>query len=142
MRGKGLFVLFILIAFLSITNYSCKKAVDNIQQNAIFDIITNGRWTVSRFDVAGASKTSEYSGFEFQFFSNGVVTAFKELNPNVNGTWNASVENLTITSEFPGQADPLRRFNTVWFITRTTETTVQARASVAGEEFVLGLLKK
>lgn len=133
--------LLSVVLIVSISS-SCKKAVDNIQQNAIYDIITNGRWTVSRFEVAGVSKTSEYAGFEFQFFSNGVVTAFKNGSSNVNGNWNASVENLTITSEFPGQGDPLKRFNTVWFITRTTETTVQARASVAGEEYILGLLKK
>jgi hypothetical protein len=121
---------------------SCKKAVDNIQQNAINDIITNGRWTVTRFEAAGVSKTAEYAGFEFQFFDNGVVTAFKDGSSNVNGKWSANIENITVTAEFPGQGDPLKRFNTIWFITRITETIVQARASVAGEEYILGLLKK
>ncbi len=139
--GRGLLGVVIAIMF-SGAGFSCKKVVDDIQENAIIDIITNGRWTVSLFSVAGVSKTTEYNGFEFQFFSNGIVTAFKQSNPNVNGTWAANVNNVTITSEFPGQGEPLKRFNAVWFITRTTETTVQARASVGGEEYFLGLLKK
>jgi hypothetical protein len=142
MKCSRWFLLSLLFILLINISTSCKKAVDNIQQNAIYEIITNGRWTVSRFDVAGVAKKNDYTGYEFQFFSNGVVTAFKESNSDINGNWSASIENLTITSEFPGQGDPLRRFNTVWFITRTTETTVQARASVAGEEYILGLLKK
>ena len=142
MKDSRILSLLLGAVFLLNISPSCKKAVDNIQQNAIYDIITNGRWTVSRFEVAGVSKTSEYAGFEFQFFSNGVVTAIKDGSSNVNGNWSANIENITITSEFPGQGDPLKRFNTVWFITRTTETTVQARASVLGEEYILGLLKK
>jgi hypothetical protein len=139
MLKSGKIIAFILLAFVITTSYSCKKAVDKAQENAINDIITNGRWEVTKFDVASTPKLSEYNGYAFQFFSNGVVTATKSGSPDINGTWQSNISNITITSNFPVNVGPLQRFNGLWVITRFTETTVQATKSEGAEEFLLGL---
>lgn len=142
MNPRILFLFSLMAMIFSLGLVSCKKAVDNAQQNAMFDVITNGKWTVSRFIVDGNAKTSEYAGYEFQFFRNSVVTAIKDLTPQANGTWSLQTENATITSSFPGQDNPLKRFNAIWLITSASETTVQATTTVNGEVYLLGLLKK
>lgn len=131
----------LISGLLLISSFGCKKAVDKVQENALNDIITNGRWVVTKFDVGTSPKLTDYDGYEFQFYDNGVVTAFKTGSSNVNGTWNSNVDNLTITSNFPGIGDPLKRFNGIWFITRTTEVTVQARKSEGSDEYSLALRK-
>ena len=129
-----------LVLLLALSSFfSCKKAVDKIQENAIFDIITNGRWVVTKFDVGTTPSLADYNGYEFQFFRNGVVTAFRSGSPDVNGTWQGNPQNLSINSNFPGAGLPLDRFNGVWFITRTTENTVDAFKTVGTQEYKLAL---
>jgi hypothetical protein len=135
------FPIFLAFGLILLASFACKKAVDQVQQNALYDIITNGRWKVTKFDVGTTPKQAEYEGYEFQFYSNGVVKAFKSGSPDVNGTWDSNIDNLTITSNFPGTTDPLKRFNGIWFITRTTEVTVQAVKSEGTEEYSLALRK-
>jgi hypothetical protein len=135
---KGFLILMVTIVS---SLFSCKKAVDTVQQNVAFDIITNGQWIVTRFDVGTTPKSSEYADFVFQFFSNGVVTAKKAGNPDINGNWSVRTDVAAINSNFPGQEDPLRRFNGTWLLTRTTETTVQAIRDEAGQTLTLGLRK-
>ncbi len=133
--------LIFLFCSLVVGLGSCKKAVDNAQENAAFEIITNGQWVVTKFDVGTEPKLSEYNGFVFQFFNTGVVKAMKSGNPDIDGNWSVRTDVAAINSNFPGQGDPLRRFNGTWLLTRTTETTVQAIKDEAGVTYTLGLRK-
>jgi hypothetical protein len=120
---------------------SCKKAVDNIQKNAAYDIITKGQWKVTKFEKGTASILPEYADYVFQFYENDVVTAFKPGSPDINGVWSASTENLSITTSFPGQSDPLKRFNGTWLITKITETTVEGINGANAEPYTVALIK-
>lgn len=117
----------------------CKKAVDNAQTNALLDLITTGQWVVTRFEVGAEDKLSEYTPYTFQFFRNGQVAARQSGQPDVVGTWNPIVENLSIQSAFNGAGLPLTRFNGTWSINRTTMTTVEASREEGGVLYRLGL---
>ncbi len=122
---------------------SCKKAVDNIQMNAAYDIVTKGQWRVTKFEkgTTPVSILPEYAGYVFQFYENGVVTAFKTGSTDVNGTWSARTETLSLTASFPGQDDPLQRFNGTWLITKITENTVEGINGENAEPYTVALQK-
>jgi hypothetical protein len=120
---------------------SCKKAVDNIQKNAAYDIMTQGQWKVTKFEKSSASILPEYSGYLFQFYENGVVIARKQDAPDVSGVWSASTTVLSITASFPGQSDPLKRFNGTWLITKITATIVEGVNGEGAEPLIVGLMK-
>ena len=133
--------VWLVISLFSLGFSSCKKAVDNAQENAAFEIITNGQWQVTKFDVGTTPKLSEYSGFIFQFYNTGIVKAMKTGNPDIDGNWSVRTDVAAINSNFPGQGDPLKRFNGTWLLTKTTETTVQAIKDDAGVTYTLALKK-
>lgn len=126
---------------LSMASFSCQKAVVKAQENLLYDIITIGRWEVSKFEIGTTNIVDEYAGYAFQFTRSGVVTAIKTGDSNIEGTWLGNTETLSITSNFPVTINPLVRFNGVWLITKTTETTVLAYRVVGSETFYLGLKK-
>jgi hypothetical protein len=141
MSKKYSFLILLSAFMISIAYFSCQKAVVKAQENLLYDIITIGRWEVSKFEIGTNSILDEYAGYSFQFTRSGAVTAIKTGEANVEGTWAGNTETLSITSNFPVTTNPLVRFNGVWIITKTTETTVVAYRVVGNETFYLGLKK-
>lgn len=136
------FAILILICTLLLnTTSGCKKAVDNIQKNAAYEIITQGQWKVTKFEKSSVSIQAEYEGYLFQFYRNGVVTAFNSGLTNADGTWSAGAETLSITADFPGQADPLKRLNGTWIITKITATSVEGINGGGAEPLAITLKK-
>lgn len=135
-----LLALFSSLIF-AIAICSCKKAVDKAQENAAYDIITNGKWAVIKFDSGSTSLLTEYAAYEFQFYKSGVVTAFLTGSPNVNGTWLGRQETLAIESNFPGAGNPLKRLNGTWQITGATEVSVKGTRTEGSEVYTLWLKK-
>ncbi len=133
------FLFFILMAFGSA---SCKKAVDKAEENAAYEIITNGRWAITRFDIGATSLLTEYTPYEFQFFRGGVVAAYIPGSPNVNGTWVGKEDILAIESNFPGADNPLKRLNGLWLITGATQTSVKGTRTEGSDVYTLWLSKK
>lgn len=141
MSKKLSFLVLVSLFMLSLGSFSCQKAVLKAQENLLYDIITIGQWEVSKFDIGTTNILDQYAGYAFQFTRSGSVTAIKTGEANIAGTWAGNTETLSITSNFPVTINPLVRFNGVWLITKTTETTVQAYRVVGAETFYLGLKK-
>jgi len=121
--------------------FSCKKIVDQAQQNALYDLITNGRWELTRFNDAGTDRMAEYAGYQFQFFRNSTVSAFKTGQPEVSGKWTSNLQNLSFTADFSSAGLPLSRFTTGWIITRSTLTIVEAASTDIGKDYQITLRK-
>lgn len=141
MSKKYLFLILVSGFILSMASFSCEKAVLKAQENLLYDIITIGRWEVNKFEIGTTNIIDEYAGYAFQFTRSGAVTAIKTGGTDVEGTWLGNTETLSITSNFPVIVNPLVRFNGVWIITKTTQTTVVAYRVVGSETFYLGLKK-
>lgn len=132
---------FFSMLFMLGSQISCKKAVDKAEENAAYDIITNGRWQIVKFDSANTSLLPEYAAYEFQFFKSGVVTAYLSGGTGVNGSWLGRQETLAIESNFPGVGNPLKRLNGTWQITGATEVSVRGTRTEAFIEYTLWLKK-
>jgi hypothetical protein len=135
------FLAVFSLLFLTVATLSCKKAVDKAIENAAYEIITNGRWEIVKFEIGTTSLLTEYEPFEFQFYKSGVVTAYLPGSPNVNGTWLGKEDILAIESSFPGVNDPLKRLNGTWLITGVTEVSVRGTRTEGSDVYTLWLKK-
>ena len=128
--------LFILLA----VPYSCKKYIQQQEQNALVNLVTQGTWRVTGYLDHDTSITSSFNGYSFQFFENGTVYGI--LNQQqTNGTWTASVSDKTITSNFPSAPYPLNKLNYTWIITDSYTDSVAAKTVVGSSTNILNLHK-
>jgi len=139
MKSKA--TLFVAVVMLSFIFTSCEKAEQFLQKAVLTEIITNDRWLVEAFAVSGADVTTEYAPYEFEFNTNGTVTAIKATETIV-GEWKEDLNALSIHTNFKNPTPTLERFNNVWYINKTSPTYVEARAVTATGVFTLKLVKK
>ncbi len=101
--------ILLFVSFLAFT--SCSK--DN-EAPSTKSIIQQGKWKIVLFNDNGAVETSNYSGYEFTFNTNGSVSAVKN-GSTVTGNWNAGIdESLNkLTLNFP-LLSPLTELNEQW----------------------------
>jgi hypothetical protein len=138
---KGLGSMLLAILLLATTLSGCKKAVDKAVENAAYEIITNGRWSIIKMEKGTTSLLAEYASYEFQFYKGGVVTAYLTGSPNTNGTWLGKEDVLAIESNFPGVDNPLKRLNGTWLITGATEVSVKGTRTEGSDVYTLWLKK-
>ncbi|HMH31720.1 MAG TPA: hypothetical protein VK543_01755 [Puia sp.] len=133
--------VLIFLLFASISTGSCKKYIEQQQQNALVSLITNGTWVVTRYLDNGTDITSSFSGYVFKFNSNGTVSG---TNSGVaeQGTWSGDINTRTITSEFPSAGDPLQKLNHTWKITDSYPDSVAANTTIDTSTNVLNLHKQ
>jgi len=137
MQKQLLIYLFVFLPF----SFSCKKAIEEKKKDIVVEAMTDGRWFVKEYKAAGIYVTSEFNGYEFQFYENGKVEAI--LNTNItNGTWTGDVNALTITSNFGGAPQPVSRLNGVWKLIDNSWTYVKAYYVNGADTNFLDLQKK
>lgn len=124
MKKRSLIVLFALIACVS----SCKKYVQQQEENALIQIVTNGVWYVQQYLQDSTDITGSFSGYNFQFRTDGTVTGTKN-GASITGTWVADISNRTITSVFPAGSAVLNELDGVWKITDSAADYVVANTS-------------
>src|SRR6478609_11039155 len=129
---KTLLFASVFLFFLSV--FSCKKAVEDLKRNYVIDIMTNGRWYVEQFKEGSTDVTTDFAGYEFQFYENGKVDGIKNTITQ-QGTWAADVTALTITSNFPSPTPPLQKLNAVWKLTDSYPDLVVAQTVVGADTY-------
>ena len=129
---------FILLCCLS---FSCKKAIERKQEQIVMDAITSGFWRVELYSEDGAVMTSDYSEYEFKFNDDETLNALK-TGSSFPGTWKSDISQYTITTNFPGAIDPLKKLSSIWKLTDSDWDYVRAESSVTGIRKVLYLRKK
>ena len=131
----------LVIAVLTLAALSCKKYVQQQEQNSLVSLVTNGTWIVTRYLDSGTNFTSTFSGYVFRFSTNGTVTGTLGSNVN-NGIWAGDLNNRTITSNFPAAGNPLAKLNYTWKITDSYTDSVAANTMVNGATNYLSLKKQ
>jgi len=135
---KKIVISLLLFAVLS---SSCKKYIEQQQQNALESLITNGTWIVTRYVENGTDITTSFSGYVFKFNSNGTVTG-TNAGTTVNGTWSGNVSTKTIISEFPSAGAPIDKLNAEWKITDSYTDSVAAKTTINTTTNILNLHKQ
>jgi len=132
--------ILLLLSICLISN-SCKKYVQQQEQNALVSLVTNGVWVVTRYLDNGTDITPSFSGYLFRFSTNGTVTG--TLGTVVsNGTWSGDINTKTIISDFPSAGNPLQKLNHTWKITDSYTDSVAANTVVDTSVNVLNLRKQ
>ncbi|HZK62537.1 MAG TPA: hypothetical protein VFC34_00250 [Puia sp.] len=126
---KNSLLLHVFFCTLLICPSSCKKFIQQQKENALVDLVTNGTWRVSHYKDHQTDITGSFTGYVFQFRSNGTVDAVYggQTSP---GTWAADVNARTIQSDFLNAVDPLKKLNYVWKVTDSYSDSVSARTLV------------
>ena len=134
-------LLFTALLFLPLL-FSCKKTIEKKQQDIVITAMTTGRWYVSEYLVGTTNFTSEFAGYEFQFYENGTVDGIKGSS-TTTGSWSGDANNYTITSNFASGAGlPLTRLNGIWKWTDSDWSYVKSYYVSGTETWYLTLRKK
>ncbi len=138
---------YFLIGIVSINivlNFSCKKAVEAAKEEVVVAAITDGVWTVTSFKQSSVDITSSFSGWEFQYLTNGISLANKIGITTVNGTWAGNTANFTFTANFNSTPPaPLEKLAGTWTVTRAVSSNKGSYAKTEGGVFYeMDLTKK
>jgi hypothetical protein len=124
MKHLSFAVLLVLVVYLP----SCKKYIQQQEENAIVASVTNGVWFVQEYLQNDSDITASFSGYLFKFNANNTV-AGTQNGISVQGTWSVNISAQTITSIFPGAPLPLRNLNETWKITDSYTNFVVANST-------------
>ncbi|MBL0132570.1 MAG: hypothetical protein IPP79_00450 [Chitinophagaceae bacterium] len=130
-----------LCSLLFLMNISCKKAVQNTQQDLVVKAITDGIWMVDTYVEVSTDITTDFLNYDFKFNADGTVTGTRS-GVSSNGTWIGSAADYSITSNFPTAGAPLQKLNGYWKITDSYWDYVEAEMTVTGGKNILHLRKK
>ncbi|MBN8851817.1 MAG: hypothetical protein BGO55_05920 [Sphingobacteriales bacterium 50-39] len=111
MKRLSPFGLLLIVAL----SFSCKKLIQQQEQQAVLNIITNGNWYVYQYLQGDSNITANFSGYLFKFTTYGTVTGTKG-GVSSTGTWSADINARTITSNFPSAGPPVSLLNGIWKI--------------------------
>ena len=136
---KNLFRLSLLL--LTINIFSCKKAIENKQRDLLVDAITNGEWLVKQYLEGSTDITYQFNGYSFRFEEAGAVHA-NYGGVLDHGTWAGDMNTYSITSQFAGAGDPLKKLNGTWKLTDSYWDYVEAEMITATGKNFLHLIKK
>lgn len=109
--------------------FSCKKFIQQQEQSAALNIMTNGTWYVSGYEQNDSNITAAFSGYIFKFDANNTVTASKNASVAATGQWSDNIANRTITTNFPSATAPLAYLNETWTITDSYTDSVSAKST-------------
>ena len=124
------FVLFIAIIILL---GSCKKKIEDIQQDLVIKAMTDGQWVITNFTQNSNNITSAFTPYKFKYYSNKTVDAIKNGTLEKTGNWDGNATNLTTWADFPSATYPLALINGTWHIDNNSWTFVVA-SQVNGSE--------
>ena len=138
-RTKGIFLIAAIVGMLS---FSCKKTIQQQEENIIVNAVTSGHWYVELYKQDSVDITNDFLGYEFQFYKNNNVDGIKN-SVTTTGTWSTDINAYTITSAFPANAsDTLKLLNYTWKITDSYLDYVEAKTTTSNGDNILHLRKK
>jgi hypothetical protein len=129
-----------LLFCLSFTPFSCKKFIQQQEENYIVDLVTNGKWQITGYQDHSVNVTDSFAGYLFQFNKNNTLYGVK-FGQQINGTWTVDIGQKSITSNFPSATYPLTLLNHTWIITDSYTDSVAAKTAVDSTFNILNLHK-
>lgn len=124
---------FILIIVIFLFVAGCKKAIENVLQDAVIKAMTDGQWAITSFTQNGTDITSAFSGYKFQYYSNKTVDAIKNGVVEKTGNWDGNASTMTTWANFTNVNEPLSLINGSWNINNNSWTYVVATQNNGGE---------
>lgn len=120
----------------------CKKAVENIQEDLVVKVMTDGQWTITNFTRNSLNITTDFSGYKFKYYSNKTVDAIKNGTVEKTGNWDGNAGAMTTWANFSSATYPLDLINGTWNITNNSWTYVVATQTNGSETKTMRLDKQ
>jgi hypothetical protein len=123
--------LILLLSITSLLFVNCTK--DELQSlSTTRELLIHGTWDVDYY-FAGQDKTAQFSGYSFNFGSDGTLTAVN-ASTTVTGTWSTSREGTgTMITMNLGQQAELTPLNTRWDVGSATVVSVGMKDSASSQ---------
>ena len=129
------------LLFLFFIPFSCKKIIQQQEQNYIVSLVTNGTWRITGYlDHETYNLTDSFTGYSFQFNQNNTLYGTR-FGQQTNGTWAVNLSAKSITTNFPSATYPITLLNQTWIITDSYTDSVAAKAAVDTSYNILNLHK-
>ena len=138
---KNAIFLTASLLFLLVIPLSCKKLVQQQEQNYIVSLVTNGTWRITGYlDHETYNLTDTFAGYAFQFNQNNTLYGTR-YGQQTNGTWAVDISAKSITTNFPSAPYPYTLLDHTWIITDSYTDSVAAKAAVDTSFNILNLHK-
>jgi hypothetical protein len=117
---KHILILLLLLAGILVIMpmNACKKSVQNLKEDYVLGVMTQGRWYLENYTEYGVDKTSDFQAYEFQFYKDYRLDAISSSGVTT-GTWAGDVNSITLTVNLGSTSDVLKRLNHVWKFIRS-----------------------
>ncbi|WP_303312635.1 hypothetical protein [Hymenobacter sp. BT730] len=120
---------FSLLTFAAVlTLAGCKKDDNSPTTIPAKDYVQQGKWKVTLLQEDSRNETATFAGYEFQFLSNGQVTAVHSSAPTGSGTWSTRSSDDDNTPHFTlsfGNTAPFQELNDDWHVVEQTSTSLK-----------------
>lgn len=103
---------------------ACHKSSDDDSNNPSSGNTPSGKWAVHYYWDKDKDETSDFSGYSFEFQSNGTFVAGIPGGSTVNGSWSTSSSKLTIS--ITGN-DKLDNLSDDWLIIEQTDNLIKLK---------------
>ncbi len=123
-------VAIFIFASILLSASCSKKKVEEVKEDLLIQILTDGQWSVTLLTVNTTDYTPAFAGYRFKFYENKNVDATNNGVFEKTGTWDASSASMTTSSNFPGSPNPLALLNGTWNISSASSRIVQATQTV------------
>jgi hypothetical protein len=124
---KLAYILCMMFTYFTLTSSSCNND-DNNNVAPINTTTPGSGWKVTLFSEPGENKTSHFSGYSFEFATNGSVSAVKN-GLTINGTWlqyqNNGVTKFTISLNTTDK--DLSELNDDWVLVSKSDTFISLK---------------
>ena len=97
---------------------SCKK------ENNITKTITSGTWSISQYIDSGTDETNHFTGYTFNFNSNGALVAIKN-GDGVVGNWSEYTDDNYTKLNILFSQDTLAELNDDWHVKSESDTKIE-----------------
>ena len=96
------FLSIILIILVSFTSCSSDDDASNNSNNEaliqdVINVVQSGTWRITSFVDSGQNETSDFTGYDFTFMSNGTLSATNG-GTNMNGIWSVTDSSTSSSS--------------------------------------------
>jgi hypothetical protein len=91
-KKSGIVLFCIMLnVFISCSSDSSNSS-STVDSAPVINIIKNGTWRITFYEDSGVNETANFSGYNFTFGSNSILTAANGVN-TYTGTWSVTIDN-------------------------------------------------
>lgn len=128
---KKLINISIITALMLTSITSCKKENNSTSTSVLNSNVQQGSWRITYYNDSGNDETNHYTGYTFQFNSDGTVTATK-AGSTVTGTWSSGNDDSTLKLILSFTAVPFNELNDDWHVIQQSSTQIKLEDASGG----------